>query len=94
MSMRTTTTRAITAITIIVTRITAAVRASARKGLHHSTTRAVAASVSPRTRRRALRISSRSRPTRLIPPQYLPALARAQSLRRMSQLATTTARRR
>ena len=91
MSMRTATTRAITAITIIVTRITAAVRASTRKGLGKSTSRSTAAF---RVRRRALRISARSRPTKLIPPQYLPALARAQSLRRMSQLATTTARRR
>lgn len=74
MSMRTTTARAITAITIIVTRITAAVRASARKGLGNSTS-----SASFRVRRRALR---------------MPALARAQSLRRMSRPAITTARRR
>ena len=95
MSMMTVATRAITAITVIVTTITAAVGAGARTGLDGPTIPATPAAASPKSRRRAVRTSGISRPLGMIRPQYLPALARARSLRlRMAHLAIATPRRR
>jgi len=95
MNMMTAASRAITAITVIVTSITAAVSAAARTGLDSPTTRAIPVVASPKIRRQAVRTSGILHPIGLIRPQYLPALARARSLRlRMSHLAIATPRRR
>ena len=95
MNMMTVASRAITAITVIVTTITAAVSAAARTGLDRPTARAIRVAASPKLRRQALRTSGVLHPIGLIRPQYLPALARARSLRlRMSYVAIATPRRR
>jgi hypothetical protein len=90
MSMLTAAIPAIATITVIVTRITAALSATPRTDQDHSTTRAIPTPVSTRARRQP----TRSRPVRAIRPQYLPALARARILRlQTSHLALTTTRR-
>ena len=95
MSMMTVATRAITAITVIVTTTMAAVGVAARTGFDRPTIPAIPAAASPKSRRRAVRISGVSRPIGTIRPQYLPALARARSLRlQMAHLAIATPRRR
>ena len=95
MNMMTLAIRATTAITVIVTTITAAVSAAARPGRDRLTTRAIPAAVSPKSRRRAVRTSGVSRSIGMIRPQYLPALAQARSLRlRMAHVAIATPRRR
>lgn len=95
MSMMTLATRAITAITVIVTATIAAVGTAARTGLDRPTIPAIPAAASPKSRRRVVRTSGVSRPIGMIRPQYLPALARARSLRlRMAHLVIATPRRR
>jgi hypothetical protein len=92
MSIMTVAARAITAITVIVTTTMEAVGVAARTGLDRPT---IPVAASPKSRRRAVRISGVSRPIAMIRPQYLPALARARSLRlQMAHLAIATPRRR
>ena len=93
MNMMTVATRAITAITVIVTTITSAVGAAGRTGLDRPITSAIPAAASPKTRRRVVRTSGISRSIGMIRPQYLPALARARSLR-LAHLAIAIPRRR
>jgi hypothetical protein len=95
MNMMTVAIRAIAAITVVVTTMMTAAGATGRTGLDRATTRTISAAASLKARRRAVRASGVSRSIGMIRPQYLPALARARSLRlRMAHVAIATPRRR
>jgi hypothetical protein len=82
---------AIAATTVIVATIASAMSATARKHMERPITRAIPAVVSTRMRRQATRTAG----IRLIAPEHLPALARAQIFRlQTSHLASTAPRRR
>jgi hypothetical protein len=70
-----------TALTAIITTITAAVSAATRAALQSQATRVIPVSAPSKLRRHAVRRSGVSRPMGLIRPQYLPALARSRILR-------------
>jgi hypothetical protein len=81
MNMMTAAFLGITAITVIILTIAAAVSAAARAASESPEIQSVPVATQPRVRRRAMRNSGVSRPIAPIRPQYLPALARSRILR-------------